>query len=117
MSHVPVILQFSPDGQAAWWPAHVPRRGWGTDEITRLGHDLVRENAVKMMMVRAPSSSLWWMITSHHHTKRRIYIPGANAPGIDEAGEARALAARAYDLAFVGRHDEHTARGVAEEHQ
>ena len=51
MSHVPVILQFSPDGQATW-PAHVPRM-WGADEITRLGHDLVHENAVKMMMVRA----------------------------------------------------------------
>ena len=56
MSHVPVILQFSPDGQASW-PAHVPR-AWGADEITRLGHDLVRENAVKMMMVRPPNASL-----------------------------------------------------------
>jgi hypothetical protein len=51
MSHVPVILQFPPDGQATW-PDHVPR-AWGADEIIRLGHDLVRENGVKMMMVRA----------------------------------------------------------------
>ena len=56
MTHVPVILQFSPDGQATW-PAHVPRM-WGADEITRLGHDLVRKNAVKMVMVRVPNSSL-----------------------------------------------------------
>jgi hypothetical protein len=51
MSHVPVILQFPPDRQATW-PAHVPP-AWDADEITRLGHDLVRENGVKMMMVRA----------------------------------------------------------------